>query len=813
MAEKRISVRLSAEGGKQVRAELTGIGTAGAEGFGRVSREAEAANARLAAFARRAGVVAAAMASAAAAAGVALIRSGLQGVDAQAKLAQSMDTTVASIQTLTWAGELAGVSLGEIEQAAGMLTRRLSEAATGTGSAVAALGKLHLAAKDLQALPLDERIAAIQDALVAYVPEAERAAVASDLFGDRASLVFTRIDTATLRQASTDVRAFGVVVSQTDAAQIERTNDAIARLGLLGQGLANQLAVAAAPALEALADAMARLAAVTGPVGGAINTLLDNLDRFAAYAGAAAVALSLRMTPAVIAGALAVARLTQALVLTRAALIRTGWGAAVVLAGELAYRIGQMGEAADASSEAQTRMNEALGLYAQVGGPNARAEAIAATQAYVNEAAAKLESAEASLAIARARREEHAANADLRGADLLAAAAGPMGGMDAVVTEAGLAGAIAATEKLQAELAAARVRLKELETSDPAAPLVVAANAAASLSGQLAGATTRATRLTQALGKAPEALASLQDQAAVISAGLNAAAMGYDRLGISAAQYRAGLEREYGLAQLTHYEQRQLVQEQIDARVALYEANQRRQAQLDAYLAGLEALPAAEAAAGGAAVAAAEQAATGWAAVTQALGDYATTAMDWGKGLGDTLSRAFQSAESAFRSFAMTGKLDFKGLVQSILADLATLAFKSAVLGPIAKWLGGAFPTLFAPVSHAGGMVGAAGPTRAVPAFAFAGAPRLHSGGWAGLAPDEVPTILQRGERVLSRREVAAGIGAGAGGSGVSISIDARGAVAGVAEQIDAKLRAALPEIARIAKASVADGRRRGHAL
>ena len=161
----------------------------------------------------------------------------------------------------------------------------------------------------------------------------------------------------------------------------------------------------------------------------------------------------------------------------------------------------------------------------------------------------------------------------------------------------------------------------------------------------------------------------------------------------------------------------------------------------------------------------------------------------------------------------MTGKLDFKGLVQSILADLATLAFKSAVLGPIAKWLGGAFPTLFAPVSHAGGMVGAAAPMRAVPALAFAGAPRLHSGGWAGLAPDEVPTILQHGERVLSRREVAAGIGSGAGNGGVHISIDARGAVAGVAEQIDAKLRAALPEIARIAKASVADGRRRGHAI
>jgi hypothetical protein len=31
----------------------------------------------------------------------------------------------------------------------------------------------------------------------------------------------------------------------------------------------------------------------------------------------------------------------------------------------------------------------------------------------------------------------------------------------------------------------------------------------------------------------------------------------------------------------------------------------------------------------------------------------------------------------------------------------------------------------------------------------------MHGGGWAGLRPDEVPAILQRGERVLSRREVA----------------------------------------------------------
>jgi hypothetical protein len=57
-----------------------------------------------------------------------------------------------------------------------------------------------------------------------------------------------------------------------------------------------------------------------------------------------------------------------------------------------------------------------------------------------------------------------------------------------------------------------------------------------------------------------------------------------------------------------------------------------------------------------------------------------------------------------------------------------------------------------------------------VPALAFANAPRMHAGGWAGLRPDEVPAILKRGERVLSRREARAW----SGGGGVTVNIMTR---------------------------------------
>ncbi len=204
MAEKRVSVRLAAVGGRQVRAELEGVGEAGSRGFGRLSREMEAANARMAGFTRKVGVAAAAAVAAATAAGIAMVRSGLQTVDAQAKLAQSLGTTVASIQTLERAGELAGVSMSGIEQATKDLTRRLSQAAAGSGPAADALERLRLTAADLLALPLDQRVGAINAAIEAFVPVAQRAAVAGQLFGEEGSIAMSRIDTATLRQATED---------------------------------------------------------------------------------------------------------------------------------------------------------------------------------------------------------------------------------------------------------------------------------------------------------------------------------------------------------------------------------------------------------------------------------------------------------------------------------------------------------------------------------------------------------------------------------------------------------------------------------
>lgn len=125
-----------------------------------------------------------------------------------------------------------------------------------------------------------------------------------------------------------------------------------------------------------------------------------------------------------------------------------------------------------------------------------------------------------------------------------------------------------------------------------------------------------------------------------------------------------------------------------------------------------------------------------------------------------TLRTTFRDAgEQAFASWIRgtesVGEA-FRNLVDSMLDALARLAGQA-----LFQSIFGGLPFFQAGVSHGGGVIGAGGASRMVPAYAFAGAPRMHGG---GLAADERAAILQTGEEVLSRtdpRNVLNGGGAG----------------------------------------------------
>jgi hypothetical protein len=121
-----------------------------------------------------------------------------------------------------------------------------------------------------------------------------------------------------------------------------------------------------------------------------------------------------------------------------------------------------------------------------------------------------------------------------------------------------------------------------------------------------------------------------------------------------------------------------------------------------------------------------------------------------------------------FANLIAQGKTDWKSWAdagRAALADIQKEILKLAVLNPFKNFLfgtnlptldnvGGLLGGLFGFKFHEGGVVGVDGTPHWAPAQVFRHAPRLHDG--AFLSPDEVPAILQRGERVLNRAEAAA---------------------------------------------------------
>jgi tape measure domain-containing protein len=167
-------------------------------------------------------------------------------------------------------------------------------------------------------------------------------------------------------------------------------------------------------------------------------------------------------------------------------------------------------------------------------------------------------------------------------------------------------------------------------------------------------------------------------------------------------------------------------------------------------------------------------------ALQDLIDDYGTLA----DAAGRITTSLFNNMEDALVDFVTTGKLDFKSLADSIIADISRILIQQALLKPLAQWLlGGASATQLLPgggilqsggggfmSNMLGGLFEEGGYSNqplavgAATASAWKGAPRYQSGGVTG----GIPAILHDDEAVipLSRgRKVPVDLGGQQGGN------------------------------------------------
>ena len=85
------------------------------------------------------------------------------------------------------------------------------------------------------------------------------------------------------------------------------------------------------------------------------------------------------------------------------------------------------------------------------------------------------------------------------------------------------------------------------------------------------------------------------------------------------------------------------------------------------------------------------EAVVGFDPLKQAFEDFRDNALDTGKNMADTFGTFTSGMEDAFVQFAQTGKLSFKSLANSIIADLIRIAVRRAIVAAIGGPLGSLF--------------------------------------------------------------------------------------------------------------------------
>lgn len=188
-----------------------------------------------------------------AAAGIALLtRQSFKALDVIGKVSDKLGFTVDGLRGLRRAAEETGVANQQFDVGLQRLTRRLAEAAQGSGEAQGAIKELGLDAKELAKLPIEEQFLAIADAFESVTGQSDRIRLGFKLFDAEGVALINTLDkgSGALRGFIAEQQRLQGSISRFDVRQVEKANDALADSGKAFRGIFDQIAVSVAPAIQ-----------------------------------------------------------------------------------------------------------------------------------------------------------------------------------------------------------------------------------------------------------------------------------------------------------------------------------------------------------------------------------------------------------------------------------------------------------------------------------------------------------------------------------------------------------------------------------
>ncbi len=260
-----VSIDLNANSAKLVK-ELAKANRA-TKGFAKVMRT------NFAPAVRQARNFAALAGGAASTAIVAVTRNTIKWAGQTAKVADKLGIAVDELEGLRLAARLNNIETTKLDTALQRATRRIAEAAKGTGEAKTAFRELGINAQELNKLPLEQKFGAIVDALQRTGNQADRVRLAFKIFDtEGVDLVrFAEEGSEGLRAVTDQARAMGLALSEVDVRQLETAGTAIETAKASAQGLGRQIAVGVSPFVEAIANLFTQVAAGSDGIADAVT--------------------------------------------------------------------------------------------------------------------------------------------------------------------------------------------------------------------------------------------------------------------------------------------------------------------------------------------------------------------------------------------------------------------------------------------------------------------------------------------------------------------------------------------------------------